>query len=245
MTSLINQMPIEWSTHLWPTDPSRRPSRTAAAPAGSPTASLAGACAPGWQVPVPETAGSRPAPALFADLQDADDRTLVAAFNAGSDDAFAVIVERHRRQIYQLCYRFVGNHEDAADLAQDVFVRAFRGLQRFKGEAALGTWLYRVAVNTCLNRVGARRPETQPIVEADPVDPHAADPLHEVLRKEMAVTVRRAIQRLPPKQRATLLLRVYQELPHEEIARVLGSSVGAVKANFFHALGNLKRLMKS
>lgn len=178
-----------------------------------------------------------------ADLQDADDRVLVAAFLGGRREAFDVIVERHRRHVYQLCYRFVGNHEDASDLAQDVFVRAFKGLRNFKGDASLGTWLYRVGVNACLNRVAARRPATEPIETAQIVDARSDDPLDRVLRDERAVIVRAAIQQLPPKQRATLMLRVYQDLTHEEISRILGSSVGAVKANFFHALSNLKRLL--
>jgi len=180
-----------------------------------------------------------------ADLDAADDRTLIAAFVAGRREAFDVIVTRHRRHVYQLCYRFVGNHEDASDLAQDVFVRAFKGLSKFKGDAAIGTWLYRVGVNVCLNRLAARRPETEPVDATQHVDARAVDPLDEVVRDERAAEVRRAIRRLPPKQRATLVLRMYHELPHEEIARILGSSVGAVKANFFHALGNLKRLMGS
>jgi len=179
------------------------------------------------------------------DLAGADDRALVAAFLAGRREAFDLIVERHRRAVYQLCYRFVGNHEDASDLAQDVFVRAFKGLTKFKGDSSLSTWLYRVGVNTCLNRVSVKRPTTESIDAAPRIDDRAVDPLDLVMRDERAVVVRRAIERLPPKQRATLVLRVYQELSHEEIARVLGSSVGAVKANFFHALGNLKRLLHS
>ena len=81
------------------------------------------------------------------DLAAAEDRVLVAAFLAGSQEAFAVIVSRHQRTVYQVCYRFVRNHEDAADLAQDVFVRAFKGLKQFKGDSSLGPWLYRVGVN--------------------------------------------------------------------------------------------------
>ena len=179
-----------------------------------------------------------------ADLQTADDQTLVAAFLGGRRAAFDVIVERHRRHVYQLCYRFVGNHEDASDLAQDVFVRAFKGLRNFKGDSSLGTWLYRVGVNACLNRVAVKRPPTEPIEAVQRVDDRAEHPLDRLVRGERAVVVRAAIRRLPPKQRATLVLRVYQELTHEEIARILGSSVGAVKANFFHALGNLKRLLE-
>ena len=183
-------------------------------------------------------------PASAADLQTADDRSLVTAFLSGRREAFDVIVERHRRNVYQLCYRFMGNHEDASDLAQDVFVRAFKGLRNFKGDASLGTWLYRVGVNACLNRVATKRPTAEPIEAAQHIDARNDDPLDAVLRAERAVVVRAAIQRLPPKQRATLMLRVYQDLTHEEISRILGSSVGAVKANFFHALNNLKRLLE-
>jgi RNA polymerase sigma-70 factor (ECF subfamily) len=182
---------------------------------------------------------------LASDLAGADDRALITEFLAGRREAFDVIVERHRRAVYQLCYRFVGNHEDASDLAQDVFVRAFKGLGKFKGDSSLSTWLYRVGVNTCLNRVAIKKPSTEPIDASPRVDDRAPDPLDLVMRDERASVVRRAIEQLPPKQRATLVLRVYQELSHEEIARVLGSSVGAVKANFFHALGNLKRLLQS
>jgi RNA polymerase sigma-70 factor (ECF subfamily) len=179
------------------------------------------------------------------DLESADDRTLVAAFLDGRREAFDVIVVRHRRIVYQVCYRFMGNHEDASDLAQDVFVRAFKGLRNFKGDSSLGTWLYRVGVNACLNRVSLKKIETEPIDPTQHVDTRSTDPLTEIVRGEKAAEVRAAIQKLPPKQRATLILRVYQELTHEEIAGILGSSVGAVKANFFHALGNLKRLLQT
>lgn len=188
--------------------------------------------------------GSQDADRLAA-LGEADDRALVLAFQAGERDAFDLIVVRHRRNVYQLCYRFVNNHEDASDLAQDVFVRAFKGLRNFKGDASLGTWLYRVAVNACLNRVSAKKPASAPLEAATHVDDQAVSPLEEVLRLERAEVVRRAIDQLPPKQRATLMLRIYQDCSHEEIATALGSTVGAVKANFFHALGNLRRMLKT
>lgn len=179
------------------------------------------------------------------DLTGADDRTLVQAFLAGRREAFDVIVAQHRRNVYHLCFRFVGNHEDASDLAQDVFVRAFKGLRHFKGDSSLGTWLYRVSVNVCLNRAAVKKPMLAPLDAAPPADPRAIDPLGRVVQGEQAEVVRRAISKLPPKQRATVMLRVYQELSHEEISRVLGTSVGAVKANFFHALGNLRRILRS
>jgi RNA polymerase sigma-70 factor (ECF subfamily) len=200
---------------------------------------------PAWNLRMTGPESSAGAAAPTDELATADDHRLVEAFLTGRREAFDVIVERHRRHVYQLCYRFVGNHEDASDLAQDVFVRAFKGLRHFKGQSSLGTWLYRVGVNACLNRLATKRVETEPIESSQHVDTRGVDPLEGVLRGERAAAVRVAIDRLPPKQRATLVLRVYQELTHEEIATVLGSSVGAVKANFFHALGNLRRLLQS
>jgi len=203
---------------------------------------------PAWKVPMTEpqrTAADDAASAAgHGDLADTPDTALVAAFLSGRREAFDLIVERHRRHVYQICYRFVGNHEDASDLTQDVFVRAFKGLRNFKGQASLGTWLYRVAVNTSLNRTAARRQDAEPIDARQHTDGRAIDPLQGLVDGERLADVRHAIRRLPPKQRATLVLRVYQELSHEEIARILGSSVGAVKANFFHALGNLRRLVR-
>lgn len=200
----------------------------------------------GWDVAVtPIRSAAVSDPASLEDLATADDQALVAAFLGGRREAFDVIVVRYRRQVYQLCYRFTGNHEDASDLAQDVFVKAFKGLGRFKGESALGTWLHRIGVNAALNRAAVKRPVTEPIEPDGHVDRSVRDPLDGIARDEDAARVRAAIRQLPPKQQATLILRVYHDLSHDEIARTLGSSVGAVKANFFHALGNLKRLMSS
>jgi RNA polymerase sigma-70 factor (ECF subfamily) len=180
-------------------------------------------------------------PSRAIDLDTADDRDLVRAFVAGDPDAFDVIVGRHQRHVYQLCYRFAGNHEDAADWSQDVFVRIFKALPRFKGDAALSTWIYRVCVNACLNRVASRRAPAEPLDAVRDLAAGAESPFEQVLHAERSTVVRAAVDRLPPKQRAVVVLRVYQQLSHEEIAAILDSSVGAVKANFFHALGRLKR----
>ncbi len=202
---------------------------------------------PDWKVSVTRdrTDAARPAVPGLDVRTSVDDRTLVDACRAGRCEAFDVLVQRHQRQVYQLCYRFVGNHEDASDLAQDVFIRAYRGLHTFKGNSAFSTWLYRVSVNLCLNRVGSRGPRFAALDLADRPDPRVerADTL--LLRGERAAEVRAAIARLPRKQRAALILRVYHELPHEAIAEIVGSSVGAVKANFFHALANLRKLLRA
>ena len=208
-----------------------------------PDAAISGGWKAEWDVTMTRPDSDAGPGASTTDLGALDDQGLVAAFLAGRRESFDLIVERHQRNVYLLCYRFVGNQEDASDLAQDVFVRAFKGLAKFKNESQLGTWLYRVGVNVCLNRVAEKRPVTEPVDAVELVDTRADDPLRSIVQHEKAVAVRRAIRQLPPKQRATLVLRIYQELSHEEIARVLGSSVGAAKANLFHALGNLKRLL--
>jgi RNA polymerase sigma-70 factor (ECF subfamily) len=174
-----------------------------------------------------------------------DDRALVRAALDGHREAFDELVRRHQRHVYQLCYRFAGNHEDASDFAQDVFIRAYKGLRSFKGQSAFSTWLYRIGVNVCLNQVASRNARrTFGFAHVDRIEAPAERADTVLLRDERATHVRAAIARLPKKQRAALILRIYHELPHDQIAEILGSSVGAVKANFFHALANLKNLLQ-
>ncbi len=127
-----------------------------------------------------------------------------------------------------------------------MFLRAYRGLRSFRGHSSVATWLYRIGVNVCLNRIAAKAPlatATESIDDQQFVDVRAESATELLLRDERAARVRRAIGQLPRKQRATLILRMYHDLSHQEIAEILGSTVGAVKANFFHALGNLKKLL--
>ena len=200
----------------------------------------AGTRQPEWDLNVVRPDAAAAADPSFSDLGEAD---LVAACLNGQNGAFDVIVERHRRAVYQLCYRFVGNHEDASDLSQEVFLRAYRGLRNFRGGSALGTWLHRIGVNVCLNRVSVKKPQSEPIEAQQHVDTRTESPSEQLMSAERAARVRAAIAKLPRKQRAVLILRMYQEMSHQEIAEVVGSSVGAVKANVFHALQNLKKLL--
>lgn len=199
---------------------------------------------PAWTITGNRHEGMAMVAVPAADLDALDDRALVDACRAGRREAFDQIVLRHSRSMYQVCYRFVGNQADATDLTQEAFLRAFRALDRFKGEASVRTWLYRIAVNLCLNKVSVRTPRGEPVEESRLPASREPDAMSRLLETERATRVRAAIARLPKTQRATLILRVYQELPHQEIARVLGSSVGAVKANIFHALRNLRRLLQ-
>jgi len=176
-------------------------------------------------------------------LQREAEREAVEACRRGEREAFDRLVVRYQRDVYRLCYRYVNDHEDANDLAQEAFLKAWRAISRFRGESSFSTWLYRIAVNACLNFRAQRRPTTQELPET------LADPVPGALARaecdDEARRVRGAVARLPEKQRATLILKVYHELTHEEVAEILGSTVGTVKANLFHALGNLRRLLSA
>jgi RNA polymerase sigma-70 factor (ECF subfamily) len=170
-----------------------------------------------------------------------DDRQAVEACQQGEREAFDRLVERYQRDVYRLCYRYVNDHHDANDMAQEVFLKAYRAIGKFRGDSAFSTWLYRIAVNTCLNFRSARRPPQEELSE------HLSDGRTSAAERlqadERSAQIRRAVSKLPEKQRATLILKIYHDLTHEEVARVLGASVGTVKANLFHALGNLRKLV--
>src|SRR5262249_900608 len=114
--------------------------------------------------------GDEPEGSVDRQLAGFDESALVEACLAGQPGAFDLIVERHRRTVYRLCSRFVGNQEDAADLAQEVFIRAYRGLRNFRKQSSLSTWLYRIGVNVCLNRVHAKPLPTEPLDKRQHVD---------------------------------------------------------------------------
>ncbi len=169
------------------------------------------------------------------------DAVAVRACLAGDTQAFDGLVERHQRSIYRLCYRYAGNHHDANDLAQESFLKAYRALGRFRGDSAFATWLHRIAVNTCLNHKVAHKRQMEELSDsvAAPGGGHGKA-LEEADERRR---VRAAVEHLPEKQRKTLLLKVYDEMTHEEVARTLGSSVGTVKANLFHAVANLRKIL--
>ena len=158
-----------------------------------------------WPIDAPMTDADSP-------LTGLDERALVEACLAGRAGAFDLIVDRHKRSVYQLCFRFVGNHEDASDLSQDVFLRAYRGLRSFRGQSTIATWLYRIGVNVCLNRVSVKVPAVEPIGDRVLADEHGESPADRLLRAERGVRVRQAIAQLPRKQRVTLVLRTYHEI---------------------------------
>ena len=170
------------------------------------------------------------------------DRQIVARFLQGEESAFDELVRRHRKEIYRLAWRITGSHAEADDLAQETFCRAYQALGEFRGECSLRTWLVRIVTNLSVNVLQSARVARRVDAELDALaDSGSPDRL---LQAERDRQLRRAMEALPPRQKTTLILRVFEELPYKEIARVMGCTVGTAKANFFHAVGCLRRVMQ-
>jgi RNA polymerase sigma-70 factor (ECF subfamily) len=147
--------------------------------------------------------------------------------------------------VFAVCYRYLGNREDAADLTQEVFIRAYRSISRFRGDSAFSTWLHRIAVNACLSfKTSAsqrRRPEELADDVVDTQTPSADERLDARMR---GAALREALATLPEKQRMTVILKVIEDRTHAEVAEMLGITVGTVKANLFYAIQNLRRRIR-
>lgn len=166
---------------------------------------------------------------------DTDER-LVERFKRGDESAFEELVHRHRERIYRAAWRVAGNHAEADDLAQESFLRAYRSLSGFRGEARFLTWMMRILMNVALSRRAAGRRVMVPLEEARHVDAGAGAG-ESALRRQ----VREAVERLPPRQRQVLVLKVYEGMKFTEVAETMEISVGTAKATFFQAVRGLRR----
>ena len=186
-------------------------------------------------------------------MTDRSDVELMLAAGAGDEGAFGDLVSRHRDAIVNLTYRYLGNRADAEDLAQEVFLKVYRARQRYRPEAKFTTWLYRVAVNACLNEVRNRkhRPThgAAPLTSGDeeggfvPVlaDTAAESPAEATVRSELAAHVRAAVDDLPERQRLALLLNKFHGLSYEELARSLDMTIPGVKSLLVRARESVRQ----
>jgi RNA polymerase sigma-70 factor (ECF subfamily) len=172
---------------------------------------------------------------------------LVRQAQAGDSGAFELLVAEYQTYVYNLALRVVGNEQEAEDMAQEAFVRAWLALPSFRGEARFGTWLYRIVTNLCYNRLPALRREFAAIGEADILD--RADPcsgaVHEGLeQRERRQWLHRQIGLLPEAYRLLVTLRYQQGLPYEEIAAVTSLPLGTVKTGLFRAKERLRGALR-
>ena len=182
------------------------------------------------------------------------DAALVDRARAGEVAAFEALVKRHQAAAFALAYQMVRQREDAQDIAQEAFVRAFRGLRDFQGQAAFKTWLHRIVVNLALDAL--RRRGRQPAAAYDDArEPGEEareevgtrpdeDPDRSLQAREVGEAIRMALEELPAPQRAALLLREVQGLSYREIAQVLGCAVGTVMSRLHYARGRLRERLR-
>lgn len=176
-------------------------------------------------------------------MAESDDQ-LLDRYGAGDEAAFEELVRRHQKAIYNLAYRMLENHADAADLAQRTFVQAFLRHHSFRRESSVRTWLYQIGINLCRNAIRDRARRTHEDVH-DMELADTQDVFAEVAGIELTARLGHRIKTLPTRQKEALVLRVYHEHAFEEIGAIMRCSEGAAKANYHHAVDNLRRALRS
>jgi RNA polymerase sigma-70 factor (ECF subfamily) len=189
--------------------------------------------------------------------QQGDDLAAVEKASAGDSDAFEVLVRKYQGWVVTLAYRMLGNHADAEDMAQEIFLKAYRALPQFGRRSTFSTWLYTIATNHCLNQLESRRrrPRLQEMNESPrtegnprPLEDRVPDPTPGADRVVEQADLRRLVQaellRLTPEHRAILVLRDIQGLSYEEVGGLLGLPPGTVRSRLHRARMELKERLK-
>jgi RNA polymerase sigma-70 factor (ECF subfamily) len=170
------------------------------------------------------------------------DNQLLDQYAAGDETAFEQLVRRHQRTIYDLAYRMLENHADAADLAQKAFVQAFLHIQAFRRESSFRTWLFQIGLNLCRNTIRDRgRQIFEDVDELSLPAPH--DTFAAAVSAEQRDRLGGAIRALPERQREALVLRVYHQHAFADIGAIMSCSEGTAKANYHHAVNKLRRVL--
>lgn len=192
-----------------------------------------------------------PEPSLPDD--DSDDIAQMLAVRRGDEEAFAVLVERHQSRIIGTIAKMLGSENEAEDIAQQVFIRVWQSAARYEPSAKFTTWLLTITRNLVFNEMRRRqRSRLVPIESPDPdrptvehADPSARPAPEDIAASEVQEAIARAIAALPESQRLAIILRRYEEMPYEEIAKVLKTSVPSVKSLLFRARTDLKERLKN
>lgn len=160
-------------------------------------------------------------------------------------EAFEWIVNTYKEQLYYQIRRMVLSHEDADDLLQNTFIKAWNNLEYFRGEAKLSTWLYRIALNECLNFLNKQRAQKHLSIEeseANLLNQLESDPYFD--GDQTQFLFEKAIQTLPEKQRIIFHLKYFQDMKYNEISEIMGTSIGALKASYHHAVKKIEEFFK-
>ena len=186
-----------------------------------------------------------------------DDAALIRAFQAGDENGFNELVLRHKDRLFTLCLRFLGDPQEANDSAQEIFLKVYRSLNRFRFESSFSTWLYRIAVNTCKNRLKSldyrfkkrmkQHGSLGALTSNDPlseIPDGSGSPLMQLEQKERALLVQRAIAALPKAKKTVLILRDIEGLSYGDISKITGYTLGTVKSKLARARSDLREKLR-
>ncbi len=181
------------------------------------------------------------------------DLELVQRVQSGDKKSFDILVLKYQHKVINLVLRYVHDQDTAQDVAQDAFIKAYRGLKNFRGESAFYTWLYRIAINTAKNYLvsqGRRLPDSD--IDADEAEQFGgesalkeyATPEHEMLTEEIQVAVTRAIDQLPDDLKTAIMLRELEGMSYEEIAVTMDCPIGTVRSRIFRARESIDKVLR-
>jgi RNA polymerase sigma-70 factor (ECF subfamily) len=179
-------------------------------------------------------------------MEPRPDLELVQEVRNGNRQAFTELMRRYQQRVYWSARRIVGTHEEADDVVQEAFIKAYVSLGDFRGDSSFFTWLYRIAVNLSLNAVRKRQVISY-LRESEIINrflPSGDDPSRDVEEQELNSRLERAVRDLPEKQKLVFMMRYFDGMPYDEISKVLKTSVGGLKANYFHALRKVQEALK-
>jgi RNA polymerase sigma-70 factor (ECF subfamily) len=187
-----------------------------------------------------------------------EDALLIRDFCEGDKAAFDNLVLKHKDRLFSLCYRLLGDYEEANDSAQETFIKVYRSLKKFRLESAFSTWLYRIAVNTCKNKLksSAFRQKRRMVPLENPISANRSTPSREIQddsqspamaleKKERMRVIQEAINALPEEQREVVTLRDIEGFSYEEVAEITGFNLGTVKSRLARARLSLRKTLRS
>lgn len=181
-------------------------------------------------------------PKKLSKYRELDDGELIQLVKAGEIEPFDELVRRHEVKIHDLCYKMLKNYDDARDLAQETFLKAYRNINSFDGRSKFSTWLYRIAVNNCLNFLKKQKPAEE--LNENIFETTKNNPVQRYRNKRMHELVYKAVTKLPNVQKAVFTLRALEDLPYQEISEILKKPISTIKVNYHLAVKNLKNYLK-
>ena len=174
--------------------------------------------------------------------EKAEEWRLIRRAQCGDDDAFGQLVACHQQVVFNIAYRMMGNRQEAEDVAQEAFVKAYQALDRFDAQQPFAPWIRRIATNTALNRIKQQRPETELNEEILPAE--QPGPETQAIAGEVSDRLRAAIAALPPNHRAAIELRHFQGLSYQEMSEALNAPLSDIKSWLFRARHRLREVLK-